>query len=85
MQSKAPVFDKIFNDYLAKVAAFDLTGKSDILGIQVDSKTIGIPFFNKYYTITPEKITDLTRKLSPARGQCYPLQISHALSRNPRQ
>jgi len=58
MQSKAPVFDKIFNDYLAKVSALDLTGKSEILGIQVDDKRIGIPFFNKYYTITPEKITD---------------------------
>jgi hypothetical protein len=58
MQSKAPIFDKIFNDYLAKVADLDLTGKSEILGIQVDGKTIGIPFFNKYYTITPGKITD---------------------------
>ncbi len=58
MQSKAPVFDKIFKDYLAKVAALDLTGKSDIIGIQVDGKKIGIPFFHQYYTITPEKITD---------------------------
>jgi hypothetical protein len=58
MQSKAPIFDKIFNDYLAKVADLNLTGKSEILGIQVDGKTIGIPFFNKFYTITPEKITD---------------------------
>jgi hypothetical protein len=40
------------------VADLDLTGKSEILGIQVDGKTIGIPFFNKYYTITPGKITD---------------------------
>jgi len=58
MQSKSPVFDKIFKDYLAKVAALDLNGKSELLGIQVDGKTIGIPFFNQYYTITPEKITD---------------------------
>jgi hypothetical protein len=58
MQSKAPIFDKIFNDYLSIVAALDLTGKSEILGVQVDGKTIGIPFFNEFYTITPEKITD---------------------------
>lgn len=58
MQSKAPVFDKIFKDYLDKVAALDLTGKSDIIGIQVDGKKIGISFFNQFYTITPEKITD---------------------------
>jgi hypothetical protein len=25
MQSKAPIFDKIFNDYLAKVAVLDLS------------------------------------------------------------
>jgi hypothetical protein len=58
MHSKAPIFDKIFNDYLAKVADLDLTGKSEILGIQIDGKAIGIPFFNNFYTITPDKILD---------------------------
>lgn len=58
MQSEAPIFKKILNDYLTEVAALDLTGKSDLLGIQMDGNTIGIPFLNNFYTITPETITD---------------------------
>ncbi len=58
MQSEAPVFKKILNDYLAEVAALDLTEKSELLGIEVDGKTVRIPFFNDWYTITPEAITD---------------------------
>jgi hypothetical protein len=58
MRSEAPVFEKIYNDYLAEVAALDLTGKSELLGIRVDGNAIGIPFFNQCYTITKEKITD---------------------------
>lgn len=58
MQSEAPIFKQILNDYLIEVAALDLAGKSEKLGIQIDGNAIGIPFFNNFYTITPETITD---------------------------
>jgi hypothetical protein len=47
MASKAPVFEKIYQDYLARVAGLDLTKKQDMLGIRVDGQTITIPFFNE--------------------------------------
>ena len=58
MASKAPVFEKIYQDYLARVAGLDLTGKQDLLGIKVDGQTVTFPFFNETYTIFPQKIVD---------------------------
>ena len=45
MASKAPVFEKIYQDYLARVADLDLTEKQDLLGIRVDEQAVFIPFF----------------------------------------
>lgn len=58
MQKETPIFKEIFNNYLAEVAALDLTGKEEKLGIKADGNTIEIPFFNQIYTITSETITD---------------------------
>jgi len=56
--SDAPVFEKIYKDYLNAVATLDLTGKTELLGVRKDGNAIGVPFFNKLYMITPEQITD---------------------------
>ncbi len=58
MTSKAPVFEQIYQDYLARVAGLDLTGKQDLLGIRVEAQTVFIPFFNEVYKVTPLDITD---------------------------
>jgi len=58
MTSKAPVFEKIYQDYLARVAGLDLTNKQDILGIRVEGQTITIPFFNETFSVFPRKIED---------------------------
>jgi len=58
MTSKAPVFEKIYQDYLARVAGLDLKGKQDLLGIRVDEQTVFIPFFNNTFTVTPRDISD---------------------------
>ncbi len=58
MTSESPIFEKIYNDYLAEVAALDWTGKSERLGVQVTAEAIEIPFFNALYTVSPEDITD---------------------------
>lgn len=58
MASKAPVFEKIYQDYLARVDGLDLTGKQDTLGIRVDGQTVTIPFFNETCMVFPQKIKD---------------------------
>lgn len=69
MASKAPVFEKIYEDYLARVAGLDLTGKQDILGIRVDGDTVTIPFFNETFTVLPQKIED-QKGLRPPHSVC---------------
>jgi hypothetical protein len=61
----APVFDKIYHDYLEQVAALDLRGKPELLGIHWDGNAVGIPFLNEYYTITREGIADQHGKRPP--------------------
>ncbi len=58
MTTKAPVFEEIYQDYLARVAGLDLTEKQYLLGIRVDGQTVFIPFFNETYTVTPRDISD---------------------------
>lgn len=65
MASKAPVFEKIYQDYLTRVTGLNLTGKQDLLGIEVDGQTITIPFFNETCTVTPLKIVDHNGRRPP--------------------
>ncbi len=58
MASKAPVFEKIYQDYLARMAGLDLAAKQDLLGIGVDDQTITIPFFNNTYSASCQNIVD---------------------------
>lgn len=58
MTSKAPVFERIYQDYLARVADMDLSEKQDLLGINVEAQTVTIPFFNESFTVTPRDIMD---------------------------
>jgi hypothetical protein len=58
LASKAPVFERIYQDYLARVAGLDLTGKQDLLGIEVDGKTVFISFFKETVAVSPQKIVD---------------------------
>jgi hypothetical protein len=58
MTAKAPVFEEIFQDYLARVTQLDLAEKQDLLGIRVESQTITIPFFNDICKVTPRNIMD---------------------------
>jgi hypothetical protein len=58
MTSKAPVFEKIYQDYLARVADLDLRGKQDLLGISVEAQTVTIPFFNEAFAVSPRDIMD---------------------------
>lgn len=52
MTEKAPVFERIYHDYLAQVAALDLSGKDEILGIRRSAEGIWIPFFNQEFCVS---------------------------------
>ena len=63
MTEKAPVFDKIMKDYLHQVALIENKGGiSASLGITVTDDGYKIPFFNRTYTITPDRIIDADGK-----------------------
>jgi hypothetical protein len=55
---EAPVFEKIYRNYLESVAVRDWSDKADLLGVRVDGKTVEIDFFNTPFTITPTAIVD---------------------------
>ena len=56
--SESPVFEKIYRNYLERIAARDWSDKVDLLGVRVDGKTVEIDFFNTPFTITPTAIAD---------------------------
>ena len=55
---ETPAFEKIYRNYLERVAARDWSDKSDLLGVRVDGKTVEIDYFNTPFTITPTAIAD---------------------------
>lgn len=63
MTEKAPVFDKIMKDYLCQVALIE--AKEEVgtsLGIRVMNDGYTIPFFNRTYTVTTDRIIDADGK-----------------------
>jgi hypothetical protein len=59
---ESPVFEKIYRNYLERIAARDWSDKADLLGVRVDGKTVEIDFFNTSFTITPTAIVDSSGK-----------------------
>jgi hypothetical protein len=53
---KAPIFEKVYRDYLARVSALDLAGKARLLGVTVDTGKITVPLFGRLYAVTTEEI-----------------------------
>jgi len=62
MRPEAPIFEKIYTDYLTQVAAADFTRKADMLGVRIDGDAIEIPLFHKRFTVSPEGVFDLRGK-----------------------
>jgi hypothetical protein len=58
MEMQAPVFQEIYENYLAEVAALDLPSRAEPLGIRVDGDMASIPFFHRTYTVTPTAVAD---------------------------
>jgi hypothetical protein len=55
---KAPIFEKVYRDYLAQVAALDLSGKTDQLGIRIEGNNTFVPLFFREYCINHDGIID---------------------------
>lgn len=65
MTQKAPVFDKIMNDYLHQVAGIEARqGIGSSLGITVIDDGYKIPFLNSTYTITTDSVIDAEGKVA---------------------
>ena len=59
MTARAPVFDSILSDYLARIARLDRNpNRCTALGIAWEEGRYRIPFFNREYTLTADAITD---------------------------
>ena len=56
--SKAPVFDRIYEDYLAQVFNIDLRSRAEKLGVQIVEDEVLIPLFGRPYTVSPKGIAD---------------------------
>jgi hypothetical protein len=59
---KAPIFEKIYRDYLAQVAAMDLAGTEKLLGIRIENEGVVVPVFKSEFRVTPEGIMDAAGK-----------------------
>jgi hypothetical protein len=61
MTPKAPVFDKIVADYLRQIAGLDNTSRyGEILGITRPNGGYRMPFFDRWFTISADRIADDT-------------------------
>ena len=58
MAEKAPVFEKIYQDYLNQVERLDLSGKDAILSVRLSAAGTMIPFFNREFCVAHNGITD---------------------------
>lgn len=64
MSQRAPVFAKIINDYLAQIAGIDDRGHvCSALGISAGDDGYRIPFFQRTYTVGPDRIVDEKGKI----------------------
>jgi len=65
MHQPAPVFEEIYADYLAQVAAVDMAARAGRLGIHVAGDTARIGFLDASYSVSPRGIADAAGKKPP--------------------
>ena len=58
MSTKAPVFEKIYRDYLKQVNRIDLEPRLERLGVYMDENEVVIPFYGALYRISASGIRD---------------------------
>lgn len=61
MKPRAPVFDKIINDYLLQIGALNNPARiGEVLGIATEAGQYRIPFFNQRFVVGTDRISDET-------------------------
>jgi hypothetical protein len=60
------------------VAGLELSGKQDLLGIEVNGQTLTIPFFNKPCRVTPDNIVDHKGTRPPSFRVCHSVPVPAA-------
>ena len=56
--SQAEIFDKIYQDYLARVAALDLPRLAERLALQLDQDQVIVPFFGQPHRVSARGVLD---------------------------
>ena len=56
--ARAAVFDEIYADYLAQVAALDLTPIAGRLGLERDNDALVIPFYGSLFRVSGKAVAD---------------------------
>jgi hypothetical protein len=56
--ARAPVFDEIYADYLARVAALDLPSIAGRLGLERDGDAVVIPFYANPFRVSGKAVAD---------------------------
>lgn len=71
-QREAPIFQEIYENYLADVSALSLPDRADPLGIEVKGGAATIPFYHRTYTVTPAAVAD-EKGRKPSHAVCVVL------------
>ncbi len=58
MVAKSKAFERIYQDYLAQLAAVDLRAAAEMLGGRADGEAVVMPFFGRPYQISDAGISD---------------------------
>lgn len=69
METQAPIFQEIYENYLSEVAALSLPSRAETLGIRVDGDGATIPFFHRTCTVSPTAVAD-EKGRKPSHAVC---------------
>ncbi|MFZ0448703.1 MAG: DUF3786 domain-containing protein [Desulfatiglandaceae bacterium] len=65
MKSKESVFERTYEDYLARLAQLNLQGLEDVLGVQVDGDVVIVTLYGRLYRVSTGGIQDPFGKRPP--------------------
>jgi hypothetical protein len=62
LEQKAPIFEQIYQDYLAQMGQVDLQNIANKIGTEMKGDSILVPLFGQLYKISPKGILDPSGK-----------------------
>ncbi len=62
LEQKAPIFEQIYQDYLAQLGQVDLQNIANKIGTEMKGDSILVPLFGQLYKISPKGILDPSGK-----------------------